>query len=46
MYRIAIVEDTEQDARLLMAALDKYAALKQVQLEYEWISSAARFLED
>lgn len=46
MYRIAIVEDTEQDARLLMAALDRYAEQKHVQLEYEWISNAARFLED
>ena len=46
MYRIAIVEDTEQDARLLMSTLDKYAEQKHVQIEYEWISSAARFLED
>ena len=46
MYRIAIVEDSEQDARRVMAALDRYAEKKQVALEYEWISSAARFLEE
>ena len=46
MYRIAIVEDQERDARQLMTALDRYAQKKQIQMEYEWISSAAKFLED
>ena len=46
MYRIAIVEDSEQDARLLMTMLDRYASEKHVQLEYRWMNSASRFLED
>lgn len=45
MYRIAIVEDSEQDARLLMATLDRYAEQKKLQLDYVWMNNAARFLE-
>lgn len=46
MYRIAIVEDQERDARKVMAALDQYAEVKKISLQHTWISNAAEFLEN
>lgn len=46
MYRIAIVEDQEKDARKLCAALERYAQDKGVQLAYQWFQSASAFLEE
>ncbi len=45
MYRIAIVEDQERDARKLAEALDRYAQKKRVELEHTWFASATAFLE-
>lgn len=46
MFRIAIVEDQERDARRLSTALDRYMQEKQVQLHYVWFKSATEFLEN
>lgn len=45
MYRIAVVEDQQHDAQLLMALLDRYAREKQVRLTATWIDSAFTFLD-
>lgn len=46
MYRIAIVDDEEKDARRLQQALDRYAAERGVAFEHSWIPSAATFLSN
>lgn len=46
MYRIAIVEDQEQDARRLTAALERYAQEHDVRFETQWFTSATAFLEN
>lgn len=46
MYRIAIVEDQEHDARKLAEALHRYAQEKRVEFEHMWFRSASEFLEN
>ena len=45
MYRIAIVDDAEQDSRRLTAFLTRFQEEKGVDLQAEWLQSAEIFLE-
>lgn len=45
MYRIAIVEDQQADAKRLMALLDQYAKAKQQNFQSVWFSNASEFLD-
>ena len=45
MYRIAIVEDQQTDARRLTALLEQYARANQQTFETAWFSNASDFLD-
>lgn len=45
MYRIAVVEDQQSDAKRLTTALEQYAQAKNLQFSINWIKNASDFLD-
>ena len=45
MYRIAVVEDQQSDAKRVMTALEQYAQAKGLHFSVTWIRNASDFLD-